>query len=270
MNSVLKKSVLSLAIASALGTHAANAACPAGTQPQNMSPITGAQFSALDTGFTNNTQTVANLNASGGTDANSLKITVDNLSRTQIKFNGSNQYFHGSNTGDANDLVDGAAVEDVYNEFGFYYQGHGSSNTGKGYYGPKKTTISSVWSNNKGADNDFITRSFSSVKGDGSAGSPYRVKIEYYADVNDDSAYTAADDILVTEIYTYQNNDKFVRRDRKIVKGSKITGALIPFDARDVVFNAGSDAGNGIYSLSGLTAVLDGDDTAHKMPPLSA
>lgn len=269
MNTKFKKSTIFLAISSALGT--AHAGCPVGTQPPDFDPatntyptVTAAQFSTMDTGFTPapGSQEVVHLNNTGGTGTNDLRITVDRSSRMQVKFNNKNQFFVGSDLSEANDLTS-QDTDEVYNEFGFYYQGHGFGNTGRGYYGPKNTSIDSVWSDSLGQENDFRNLGFSELKGDGSAATPYQVRLQYYADLNDNQTYDPNDDIIVTEIYTYRNNEKFFRRDRKIVKGSNVTGALIPFDARDVVFNANSDAGDGIYSLTGLTAVLPGDNAVH-------
>lgn len=99
----------------------------------------------------------------------------------------------------------------------------------------------------------------SAIKGSGTAADPWRVKLDYYADVNNNGTYDSAVDIKIIEIASYVDGNKYVKRDRKVTTPATAGARYRMYDVRDVAFREDTDAGYGSYSTSGVGSMTAGN-----------
>lgn len=94
----------------------------------------------------------------------------------------------------------------------------------------------------------------SNVIGTGTEADPIRIRIKFYADVNDNNTYNAGTDILVTKTVSYVAGEIYVRSDY-VINNPTGSSAKV-YEARDEEFPGNNDNGWGMYSLEAQNLVL--------------
>lgn len=173
----------------------------------------------------------------GGTDKSDISFDIDAHGAIQIRYNGKNHYFNNPSTLDAypithldNDTYNGTIVT--------------IRETEPQTYAPRNFGITA-----SEYGSQEIRR-----KGTGTAADPWKVKLEY-----------DGGGVVITEIITYVDGEKFIRRDKRIVNNSGEVVAV--YEARNAAFNESNRNGYGVYATNGIiNPIANPDNTFNGNP----
>lgn len=168
------------------------------------------------------------INPGGGGDFTSLEISVDRTSREQVRFGGGYNFYNkvplDNNNNNTSFIL-------YFNGKHYVRDGNGSENFA---YGERLKGLG-----------------ISEVAGTGTPTDPWRVQVNYYADIDRSNDFDPAKDILVKQMYSHVAGTTYYRRDYKIEVGADVPVSdgkpVKAYEWRDAYFLGQSDAGNGQF-----------------------
>lgn len=182
---------------------------------------------------------VLTMNEEGGKTPVDLRIDVDAQASIQIYYDGK-PYFYNDNGIENSDRTKLTGINDE-NQSGVMLRNLGWA---FGVFAPTKSTHRH--------DKELRYKPIAiSQKGDGTKDNPYRVLVEYYADIFTYGAYSSYEDIKFEVLYTYVKGQTVLRRDVRIVVPT-IVGTLKPYEIRRPTLGGSEENNYGIYSTDGL------------------
>ncbi|MDO5616481.1 MAG: hypothetical protein Q4G16_09835 [Cruoricaptor ignavus] len=193
----------------------------------------------------------------GGAGRTDLSFTLDATGSVQVRYNGAYNYYN------LNPSWPSGPLTSVYNNLNttLIVSYRDTNDNWRKSTAPFSGILSS------GDRYYFQPYYISEVAGKGTLRDPWRVKVQFYIDMNTNLAYDSTRDVMITQINTYVAGDNFFRRDFEFSVPNGAPEMKI-YDLRDAAFTGTTDAGLGIYATTGVDYKTGGATEMTTQPTL--